>query len=75
MPWRESFKRLQKHGYDGLELVGEPQRYDIQEVKRLYQEFRLSVLGWSIWPLERDLAHPDPQMREKALNTLPNASI
>ncbi len=65
-----TFQRLQKYGYDGVELVGEPQRYDVQEVKELCQEFGLSilsVLGWSIWPLERDLAHPDPGMRQKAL--------
>jgi len=69
-PLRETFKRLQKYGYDGVELVGEPQRYEIQEVKGLCQEFGLSVLsvlGWSIWPLERDLAHPDSQMQQKAL--------
>ena len=69
-PLRITFQRLQKYGYDGVELVGEPQRYDVQEVKGLCQEFGLSVLsvlGWSIWPLERDLAHPDPQMRQKAL--------
>ena len=69
-PLRVTFQRLRKYGYDGVELVGEPRRYDIQEVKRLCQEFGLSVLsvlGWSIWPLERDLAHPDPQMRQKAL--------
>ena len=69
-PLRITFQRLQKYGYDGVELVGEPQRYDVQEVKGLCQEFGLSVLsvlGWSIWPLERDLAHPDPQMRPKAL--------
>lgn len=67
---RITFGRLQKYGYDGVELVGEPQRYDIQEVRRLCQEFGLSVLsvlGWSIWPLERDLAHPDLEMRQKAL--------
>jgi D-psicose/D-tagatose/L-ribulose 3-epimerase len=69
-PLLVTFQRLQKYGYDGVELVGEPQRYDIQEVKGLCQEFGLSVLsvlGWSIWPLERDLAHPDSQMRQKAL--------
>jgi D-psicose/D-tagatose/L-ribulose 3-epimerase len=69
-PLPVTFQRLQKYGYDGLELVGEPQRYDIQEIKGLCQEFGLSVLsvlGWSIWPLERDLAHPDSQMRQKAL--------
>ena len=67
---RITFERLQKYGYDGVELVGEPQRYDVQEVKELCQESGLSVLsvlGWSIWPLERDLAHPDHNMRQKAL--------
>jgi len=69
-PLQVTFQRLRKYGYDGVELVGEPQRYDTQEVRGLCQEFGLSVLsilGWSIWPLERDLAHPDPQMRQKAL--------
>jgi D-psicose/D-tagatose/L-ribulose 3-epimerase len=69
-PLRVTFQRLRKYGYDGVELVGEPRRYDTQEVKGLCQEFGLSVLsvlGWSIWPLERDLAHPEPQMRQKAL--------
>jgi sugar phosphate isomerase/epimerase len=70
-PLRVTFQRLQRYGYDGVELVGEPQRYEIEEVKGLCQEFGLSVLsvlGWSIWLLERDLAHPDPQMRQKALD-------
>ncbi len=69
-PLRITFQRLQKYGYDGVELVGEPQRYNVQEINGLCQEFGLSVLsvlGWAIWPLERDLAHPDPQMRRKAL--------
>ena len=44
-PLRITFQRLQKYGYDGLEMVGEPQRYDIQEVKGLCQEFGLSVLS------------------------------
>jgi D-psicose/D-tagatose/L-ribulose 3-epimerase len=69
-PLLVTFQRLQKYGYDGVELVGEPQRYDIQEVKGLCQGFELSVLsvlGWSIWPLERDLAHPDSQIRQRAL--------
>jgi len=70
-PLHATFQRLQKYGYDGLELVGEPQKYGPEEVNQLCREFDLqvfSVLGWSIWPLERDLAHPDPQKRQKALN-------
>jgi len=70
-PLRTTFERLKRYGYDGIELKGEPQEYEPQEVRKLCQEFDLqafSVLGWSIWPLERDLANPDPQLREKALD-------
>lgn len=66
-----TFERLRRYGYDGIELKGEPEEYEAEEAKRLCQEFDLqafSVLGWSIWPLERDLANPDPRLREKALD-------
>ncbi len=70
-PLRTTFERLKRYGYDGIELKGELQEYDTGEVRRLCGEFDLqvfSVLGWSIWPLERDLANPDPRLREKALD-------
>jgi D-psicose/D-tagatose/L-ribulose 3-epimerase len=70
-PLRKTFERLKRFGYDGIELKGEPEEHDPPEVKRLCEEFDLqvfSVLGWSIWPLERDLANPDPQLRDKALD-------
>jgi sugar phosphate isomerase/epimerase len=70
-PLRTTFERLRRYGYDGIELRGEPQKYDPEEVNQLCREFDLqvfSVLGWSIWPLERDLANPDPQRRGKALD-------
>lgn len=70
-PLQTTFERLRRFGYDGIELKGEPEQYDAQKVKGLCEEFDLqvfSVLGWSIWPLERDLAMPDPQLRQKALD-------
>jgi sugar phosphate isomerase/epimerase len=70
-PLRATFERLKRYGYDGIELKGEPQEYHPQEVKGLCREFGLSVLsilGWCIWPLERDLANPAPQLRKKALD-------
>jgi len=70
-PLRTTFERLRRFGYDGIELKGEPEQYDAQKVKELCEEFDLqvfSVLGWSIWPFERDLAMPDPQLRQKALD-------
>ena len=47
-PLRVTSQRLQKYGYDGVELVGEPQRYDNQEVKGLCQEVeQVSIPAYS----------------------------
>ena len=70
-PLRNQFIRLAKYGYEGIELVGEPDRYKIPEVKGLCEEFGIhvsSVLGWSIWGIPgRDLASPDENERSGAL--------
>ena len=53
-PLRDTFARLAKYGYDGVELKGEVQQYDVAEVKALCREFNLkvtSVLGWNIYPI------------------------
>jgi D-psicose/D-tagatose/L-ribulose 3-epimerase len=63
--------RLQRFGYDGIELKGEPQTYDPAEVTRLCKVYGLQVLslaGIYPWPTEeRDLANPDPRVRQKAV--------
>jgi sugar phosphate isomerase/epimerase len=70
-PLRDTFTRLSKYGYDGVELKGELQHYDIAEVKSLCKEFGLevcSVLGWNIFPIPgRDLASPEETERSAAL--------
>lgn len=70
-PLRDTFARLAKYGYDGVELKGEIQQYDVAEVKALCREFSLqvtSVLGWNIYPIPgRDLASPDETERWAAL--------
>lgn len=70
-PLRETFSRLSRFQYDGVELVGEPSRFPASEVNELREEFDLpvtSVLGWSIWGIPgRDLASPDENERGAAL--------
>ncbi len=70
-PLEETCRRLDREGYAGIELVGEPDRYDPLTVKQLTARHGLevtSVLSWCIWPMEdRDLAHADPAIRRKAV--------
>jgi D-psicose/D-tagatose/L-ribulose 3-epimerase len=71
-PLRDQFARLARFGYQGIELVGEPARYSIDEVRALCKEFEIpvtSILGWSIWGIPgRDAASPDPDERAAALD-------
>ncbi|MGI9860573.1 sugar phosphate isomerase/epimerase family protein [Moorella naiadis] len=71
---RTTFERLHRFGYDGVELMGEPGKYDVAEVRKLCREFRLKVLtiaGMYPWPTEeRDLSNPDPAIRSRAVQYL-----
>lgn len=62
-PLRETFARLARYGYDGIELVGEPDRFPAKEVRALSKEYSLpvvSVLTWCILGIPgRDLANPE----------------
>jgi len=66
-----TFQRLSRCGFDGIELVGEPDRYCPADVKRLCGQYNLkvvSIAGMYPWPTrERDLANPDAEVREKAV--------
>lgn len=69
-PLRETFARLARYGYDGVELVGEPDRISPEEVCALSKEYNLpvvSVLTWCIWGIPgRDMASPDEEERRAA---------
>jgi sugar phosphate isomerase/epimerase len=73
-PLRETFNRLSRFGYDGIELKGEPSLCDVDEIKSLCKEFNLqvtSVLGWTIWGIPgRDLSSPDEAERSAAVKFL-----
>jgi len=66
---RQSIERVAKFGYDAIELVGEPDSFDPKEVNQLCKENGIVVSSiCSVYTAERDLAHPDPAMREKAMD-------
>ena len=70
-PIEKTLERLARNGYDGVELIGEPEDYDIPKVKKALQERDLQVLNIGAkcnWPTsERDLANPDPNVRQRAV--------
>ena len=70
-PLSDTFSRLSSLGYHGIELVGEPTRYNIAEIKTLCEEYGIaitSVLGWCIWGIPgRDVCSPNGVEREAAL--------
>ena len=62
-------KRLNKFGYDGIELVGEPSWYNFNEVNKLNEEYNIKVNSiCSIFTSERDLINPEKLMRIKAID-------
>jgi len=65
---RQSIDRLARFGYDAIELAGEPDAFDPSAVRRHAEQAGISVGSiCSIYTGERDLAHPDPEVRHKAL--------
>lgn len=64
-----SLERLARLGCDGLELLGEPDRYDVTEVGRLARERGLEVFSLLCMATgSRDLAHPDDALRAGAVD-------
>lgn len=68
----ETFERLKKYGYDGVELEGEPDRYEASNVRRLCKEFGLKVLSIAgMYPLTdrgRDLSNRNKAVRLRAID-------
>lgn len=64
----ESIDRVARFGYDAIELVGEPDELDGDRIKKLADDAGIAVSSvCSIYTDERDLAHPEPEMRQKAV--------
>ncbi len=65
LPLAEIANRLARLGYDGVELLGENERYTSKEAKRILVDQGLRV--FSMTPLNVDLAHPDGATRKQAM--------
>jgi sugar phosphate isomerase/epimerase len=59
-----TLKRLVRFGYDGLEIVGEPARYDVARVRSLLQQYNIVCWGAATFMTAgRDLIHEDAYVR------------
>ncbi len=71
----ESIDRLARLGYDAVEVEGEPEKHDPKRIKKLAADAGLAV--GSVCPnftAERDLSHPDEDVRNTALAYLREVS-
>jgi D-psicose/D-tagatose/L-ribulose 3-epimerase len=66
MPLGEISQRLAAIGYDGVELVGDPELYSPAEAARILDGEGLQVL--SLTPDNVDLAQPDASVRQAAVD-------
>lgn len=64
----KSIDRLARLGYDAIELAGEPDAFDAKAVKRNLKQVGIKVGSiCSIYTGDRDLAHPEPEIRRIGL--------
>ncbi len=69
-PIERGIERVARYGYDGVEFIGEPAEIDTVAAKRKLQEVGLEASSiCSIFTTaDRDLAHPDPEARKRAVD-------
>jgi sugar phosphate isomerase/epimerase len=64
-PIEHTIKRLASLGYNGIQIMGEPRKYDVKEVRKLLDQNKLECWGSvTIMSRGRDLIHADPYYRE-----------
>jgi D-psicose/D-tagatose/L-ribulose 3-epimerase len=67
-PIEITIKRLARYGYDGIEISGEPEQYDIGQVKSLLDENGLECWGSvTLMTAGRDLIARDPHVRKESV--------
>lgn len=67
-PIEVTLERLHRFGYDGIEISGEPARYDTDEVRKLMDRYQLECWGSVTMMFEgRDLVHPDGAIRRESV--------
>ena len=63
-PIETTLERLHRFGYDGIEISGEPTRYDTDHVRGLLEKYGLECWGGVTLMFEgRDLVHADKYVR------------
>lgn len=67
-PIEVTIERLVRYGYDGIQIMGEPRKYDWTHVRSLLDQHGLQCWGSvSIMVHGRDLIHADPYYREMTI--------
>jgi sugar phosphate isomerase/epimerase len=70
-PIEVTIDRMKRLGYDGIQIMGEPRKYDWKHVRGLLDKNGLKCFGSvSIMVKGRDLIHADPYYREMTVNYL-----
>ena len=66
-----TIRRLAKHGYDAIEIEGEPSKYNTSEVRGMLREYNLRCFGSVSLMFEgRDLIHADETVRASTVQYL-----
>lgn len=67
--FKTSIERVARYGYDAIELYGEPEEYDTAQVRAMCTDHGIKVSSiCSLYTEERDLASPEPKVRNQAVN-------
>jgi sugar phosphate isomerase/epimerase len=70
-PIETTIERLARYGYDGIQIMGEPRKYDWKAVRALLDQHNMKCFGSvSIMIAGRDLIHADPYYREMTVRYL-----
>lgn len=64
----KSIERLARYGYDGVDLVGEPSRYDVEEACALLKKYNIAASSiCAVFNTERDFVSPKAEIRKNAV--------
>lgn len=67
-PLEVTLKRLHDLGFGGIEIMGEPRKYDVKEVRKLLDQYGIECYGSvSVMANGLDLIHANPYIRETSI--------
>ena len=66
-PLEDTLQKLKRMGFDGIELIPEPERFpDTKQTRALLDKYRIEPSMMDLTPFH-DLSHPDENERKKAI--------